>query len=70
MARLEIEHIIPLAQGGTNDKSNLCGWPAPSVTVTRATRPHGQTRNQVLLFRCLILAHKRGRIISVGAKTA
>lgn len=23
MARLEIEHIIPFAQGGTNDKSNL-----------------------------------------------
>ena len=37
LARLEVEHIIPLASGGTDDESNL--WPAGcSATGTRVTR--------------------------------
>ncbi len=38
MARLEIEHIIPLAQGGTDEESNLWLGHAQYAMATRATR--------------------------------
>ena len=52
MARLEIEHIIPLAKGGTDEESNL--WLACPICNShksdKLTAPDPQTNTTVPLF--------------------
>lgn len=52
MARLEIEHIIPLAKGGTDEESNL--WLACPICNShksdKLTAPDPQTTTTVPLF--------------------
>jgi hypothetical protein len=52
MARLEVEHVVPKAQGGTDDESNL--WlSCPLCNRHKADRAHAtdpETNTQVPLF--------------------
>src|SRR5690349_23029132 len=69
MARLEIEHIIPLARGGSDDESNF--WlPAPSATDTRVTRSKQWIPRRARPLNSSIHVRKSGRITSSGQKMA
>lgn len=69
MARLEIEHIVPLAKDGANDESTF-GWRAPCVTGTRVTGYRRPIRLRAQLFRSSIRVPRSGASTSVGPTMA
>ena len=69
LARLEIEHIVPLAKGGTDDESNL--WLAcPICNGHKSDKTEGFDPVTLAAAHYSILVHKAGGSIFDGPRTA
>jgi HNH endonuclease len=69
MARLEIEHIIPLAKGGDSAESNL--WLSfPMCNASKPTEFQRETPSQGSRFPCSIQGPSVGPSIFAGRTTA